>query len=134
MATYTPNYGLHQWVPEDNFQRTDFNTDLSKIDTVLGQKAEASVVNALQTAVGDKSEVVFGSCIGEVPIVLGFQAKAVIVATYGGTNKGQPEYGFAQIALADVPSEHLTITETGFVPAGNLVGWTTKPANFIAFR
>ncbi|MBM6927452.1 hypothetical protein [Pseudoflavonifractor phocaeensis] len=35
MATYTANYGLHQWVPEDVFVRTDFNTDLSKIDAGL---------------------------------------------------------------------------------------------------
>ena len=35
MATYTPNYGLHQWAPEDNFLRTDFNTDFLKIDTAL---------------------------------------------------------------------------------------------------
>lgn len=36
MATYTPNYGLHQWVPEDTFLRTDFNEDFQKIDTALG--------------------------------------------------------------------------------------------------
>ena len=35
MATYTPNYGLHQWVPEDQFLRTDFNEDFKKIDTAL---------------------------------------------------------------------------------------------------
>ena len=32
MATYTENYQLHQWVPEDDFLRTDFNTDFQKID------------------------------------------------------------------------------------------------------
>lgn len=37
MATYTEHYGLHQWLPEDNFLRTDFNTDLEKIDTALGE-------------------------------------------------------------------------------------------------
>ena len=35
MATYTPNYQLHQWIPEDKFLRTDFNEDFSKIDTAL---------------------------------------------------------------------------------------------------
>lgn len=39
MATYTPNYGLHQWVPEDKFLRTDFNEDFSKIDTALAGQA-----------------------------------------------------------------------------------------------
>ena len=35
MATYTANYQLHQWVPEDQFRRTDFNQDFQKIDTAL---------------------------------------------------------------------------------------------------
>lgn len=35
MATYTTNYGLHQWVPEDDFLRTDFNTDFQKIDSAI---------------------------------------------------------------------------------------------------
>ena len=37
MAIYTPNYGLHQWVPEDQFRREEFNEDFKKIDTKLGQ-------------------------------------------------------------------------------------------------
>ena len=35
MATFTPNYGLHQWVPEDQFLRTDFNEDFQKIDAAI---------------------------------------------------------------------------------------------------
>lgn len=35
MASYTQHYQLHQWEPNDNFLRTDFNTDLEKIDTAL---------------------------------------------------------------------------------------------------
>lgn len=42
MANFTPNYQLHQWEPEDPFLRTDFNADLSKIDTTLGELAEAA--------------------------------------------------------------------------------------------
>lgn len=41
MATKTANYGLHQWVPEDNFLRTDFNEDFLLID---------SAVHGVQTA------------------------------------------------------------------------------------
>ena len=37
MATYTENYQLHQWVPEDDFLRTDFNEDFAKIDAALGE-------------------------------------------------------------------------------------------------
>nr|WP_317326476.1 hypothetical protein [uncultured Flavonifractor sp.] len=42
MANYTPNYQLHQWTPEDKFLRTDFNEDLNKIDTALGEAAAAA--------------------------------------------------------------------------------------------
>lgn len=42
MASYTKHYHLHQWMPEDAFLRTDFNTDLSAIDQALGELAEAA--------------------------------------------------------------------------------------------
>ena len=48
MSRSTPNYQLHQWDPEDNFLRTDFNTDLSKIDTALAGKADNSDITDLQ--------------------------------------------------------------------------------------
>ena len=35
MANYTQHYQLHQWVPEDDFLRTDFNEDFKKIDTAI---------------------------------------------------------------------------------------------------
>ena len=47
MANYTPNYGLHQWEPGDNFLRTDFNQDFAKIDTAI---------KALETATDAKVE------------------------------------------------------------------------------
>ena len=39
MADYTEHYQLHQWVPTDDFLRTDFNTDFANIDAALGEKA-----------------------------------------------------------------------------------------------
>ena len=51
MAGYTPNYGLHQWVPEDDFLRTDFNQDFAKIDAALKQIADAAET-------GDRKSVV----------------------------------------------------------------------------
>lgn len=36
MAQYTSNIGLHQWEPEDNFLRTEFNQDFAKIDAAFG--------------------------------------------------------------------------------------------------
>ena len=55
MATYTSNYQLHQWVPEDDFLRTDFNTDFQKIDAALAgleaNKAAQSNLAALQSSI-----------------------------------------------------------------------------------
>ena len=75
MATYTSNYQLHQWVPSDNFLRTDFNTDFQKIDAALAAlnsgKASAgtvsslqSAVSSLQSAMGGKLELRSGSYSG----------------------------------------------------------------------
>ena len=52
MANYTPNYQLHQWAPEDKFLRTDFNEDLNKIDTALGDSATKTA--ALEAAVNKR--------------------------------------------------------------------------------
>ena len=48
MADYTEHYQLHQWEPEDSFLRTDFNEDLQKIDTTLGELAEAAAQVAMR--------------------------------------------------------------------------------------
>ena len=57
MATYTPNYGLHQWVPEDQFLRTDFNEDFKKIDTALGDAKQNNI--ALTQALSNMSYSVY---------------------------------------------------------------------------
>ena len=41
MASYTTNYQLHQWVPGDDFLRTDFNEDFAKIDAGIKSAADA---------------------------------------------------------------------------------------------
>ena len=64
MATYTSNYQLHQWVPSDNFLRTDFNTDFQKIDAALAAlnsgKAGAGTVSSLQSAVSSLQSAMDG--------------------------------------------------------------------------
>lgn len=45
MATFTPNYGLHQWVPEDKFTRADFNQDFAALDTALGRTERGMEAN-----------------------------------------------------------------------------------------
>lgn len=72
MASYTEHYGLHQWAPEDDFLRTDFNTDFQKIDT----------------AIAEKPEFVFGTYTGDGTarrhIELGFRPKSVMVVGSSG--------------------------------------------------
>ena len=48
MATFTEHLGLHQWVAEDNFLRTDFNADLLAIDQAVHQ-AQTSLDGRIDT-------------------------------------------------------------------------------------
>ena len=78
MASYTEHYQLHQWVPEDDFLRTDFNEDFAKIDAAIKSEAEAAA-----EALAGKAEIVKGSYIGSggsKTISLGFKPQAVLVA------------------------------------------------------
>ncbi len=94
MSTKTSNYQLHQWEPNDQFLREDFNTDFAKIDagikhaydhagevesnltaqltstrntlnTAIGKKADQTALTALQNVVNGKLEVVVGSYTGK---------------------------------------------------------------------
>ena len=97
MATYTANYGLHQWVPGDNFLRTDFNTDFQKIDAgIKAAKATADV----------KAEIVTGTYTGDGTqnrlINLGFQPRGVLVETRSG-QRGSNTQILAGLALPGAP-------------------------------
>ena len=76
MATYTTNYQLHQWVPEDDFLRTDFNTDFQKIDEALA---------GLQTALDGKCQLKRGNFNGNGGssrlVITGPTPEAVILST-----------------------------------------------------
>ena len=76
MATYTENYQLHQWVPEDDFLRTDFNTDFQKIDEALA---------GLQTALDGKCQLKRGNFNGNGGssrlVITGPTPQAVILST-----------------------------------------------------
>ena len=110
MATYTPNYGLHQWAATDSFLRTDFNTDLSKIDTALK--------NVSQQTDG-KCRFVGGFYQGDDTetrtISLGFTPSLVFLETKHGMRTniqyGDPSGG---IFLPDVATPGGAIVEGGF--------------------
>jgi len=93
MSTKTSNYQLHQWEPNDQFLREDFNADFAKIDAgiknaydhagtvesnlttqltsaknilnaAISKKADTTALSALQNVVNGKLEVVVGSYTG----------------------------------------------------------------------
>ncbi len=110
MANYTQHYRLHQWEPNDNFLRTDFNTDLEKIDTAL---------DTLQTALEGKSGFVSGSYAGDGAesrsFNLGFAPTALLLETSTGA-RGNGINAIAGLALPglSVHDGAITLTETGF--------------------
>ena len=131
MATYTPNYGLHQWESSDDFLRTDFNTDLSKIDTALG---------ALQSETAEKIGIVLGSYRGDYTenrfISLGFTPVAVILEQDDGSRDG---YGHGGLAFAGHPSctTGIVITEGGFTVTYSDDAYTNNQSSsfyYMAFR
>ena len=95
MATYTANYQLHQWVPEDNFLRTDFNQDFQKIDAALAGLEAGKVgpealeplksdIASVRSIANGRARVVVGSYTGDGvyprQISLGGPVKAVFLA------------------------------------------------------
>ena len=125
MASYTSNYQLHQWVPEDDFLRTDFNTDFQKIDTAI--KAVKNQADGLNSS---KAEIVTGSYTGDGAatrtVTLGFRPTAVLLENRMGA-RGSSSVIQAGLALWDAPlytvsggvpnPSALEITATGFTAA-----------------
>lgn len=110
MANYTQHYQLHQWEPTDDFLRTDFNTDLEKIDDALGEKS--GIVTGSYTGNDAESQ----------SISLGFHPQAVLVLEntgLAGTGGGTYSQVYGGLALRDKPVEvakttALQINDTGF--------------------
>lgn len=90
MASYTANYGLHQWEAADDFLRTDFNTDFQKIDEALGAaytlaESRADLVTGTYTGDGQASRTI---SLGFTPVwFLSFDSaghSAIQGSCYGG--------------------------------------------------
>lgn len=106
MANYTQHYQLHQWEPNDNFLRTDFNADFEKIDTALGGKIEC----VTGTYGGDGRDNRF--------LDLGRTPSAVILCD-NNSIMVDSSYTYGGIALDGFPATGLTITEGGFTVRQN---------------
>lgn len=134
MADYTQHYQLHQWVPEDNFLRTDFNADFEKIDTVLSLKNGA----VFGTFVGDNTP--------QRKIELGFTPLAVLLlGQYPTIERNESVYG--GLALPGKPAlvnrdggvDALGITSGGFLVYYEYSSYGSRATNsgtkfYIAFR
>ena len=106
MASYTTNYGLHQWVSGDDFLRTDFNTDFQKLD------------NALAGLEAGKTKAVWGQYTGDGAssrlISLGFTPALVVVTNQEGLIT-QSSYVYGGIAVTGSASSGVEIAENGFL-------------------
>ncbi len=109
MSTKTSNYQLHQWEPNDQFLREDFNTDFAKIDagikhaydhagevesnltaqltstrntlnTAIGKKADQTALTALQTTVNTKATT---AALNALQTVVSGKTE-VVLGTYTG--------------------------------------------------
>ena len=142
MASYTSNYQLHQWVPEDDFLRTDFNTDFQKIDTAIrAAKAQA------EGLASSKAEIVTGSYTGDGAairtVTLGFRPTAVLLENQMGS-RGSSSSIHAGLALRNAPlytvsggvpnPPVLEITAAGFAAANGGATGGTLNLNGTAYR
>ena len=110
----TQNYQLHQWEATDDFLRTEFNENFTKLDEAVAAEvaARASAVN----------EVVTGSYTGDGTkgraVALGFRPKAVLVISSDGRlNATYGYYGGLAVTggpVAVKDNEVIALTATGF--------------------
>jgi len=111
MSTKTSNYQLHQWEPNDQFLREDFNADFAKIDagiknaydhagevesnlsaqltsaknvlnTAIGKKADQTALTALQNTVNTKATT---AALNSLQTVVAGKCE-VVVGKYAGND------------------------------------------------
>ena len=124
MATYTANYQLHQWVPKDQFRRTDFNTDFQKIDaalaglkTLVDGKAGTAALEAVRALAEGRTRAILGGYVGDGnsprEINVGAVPEGVFLIT--------PTAGYFSLFTGGTVNQ-LTVTSTGFrVESGSLL-------------
>lgn len=133
MATYTANYGLHQWVPEDDFLRTDFNTDFQKIDTAIktteeglrgeltsqASRLDGALASVQQTLRGELSTQV--SRLDKALSALDAEKGAWVSGSYTG-NQDVVQYNqeapYQTIALGFTPKAVLIMNANTYVYGG----------------
>ena len=106
--TKTTNYQLNQWAKSDRIMMEDFNADNAKIDAALKANADAMprIIHGSYTGDGETSQF----------IPLAAQPQVLIVTSGGRTSQGNIMYG--GVVFPTVPSESVTLGETGFTARG----------------
>lgn len=102
MATNrTEQYGLHLWEPGDDFLREEFNENTLAVEAALGEKVE----------------VVFGSYTGDNTanrvISLGFTPKCVILVNHSGQIYAGADIG-GGVFFPEMSLTNFTIVDGGF--------------------
>ena len=127
MANYTPNYQLHQWEPEDKFLRTDFNQDLSKIDTALGTLSATATELGEELHLRGNCQICFQTYAGtgtsgnSKPNTLTFPGKPLVLLVRDNSADGR-----FIMALQGALVAHTTVFSGNWVTmswSGNSVGW-----------
>ena len=111
-SSQTANYKLNQWAASDQFLRTEFNADNSKIDAAL---------KALNTVSGGKAELVFGSYVGndatDRTISLGFTPRAMLLLNSSGATTNS-RITFGGLAMTGKPVVLMSFTILELVSGG----------------
>lgn len=126
MGTLTEHYGLHQWEPEDDFLRTDFNEDNVKIEEALTTLAagQFKIVTGTYTGTGNS----YGT---NQTINLGFRPKVVVLDNHMGI-RNSGTYGGVFFDGAPLNSDAAKITNDGFSVQWNCND-SAKTYHYIAF-
>ena len=106
--TKTTNYQLPKWEKTDRIQMSDFNDMTATLDAALKANADAMprILHGSYTGDGEASQF----------IPLAAQPQVLIVTSGGRTSQGNIMYG--GVVFPTVPSESVTLGETGFTARG----------------
>ena len=106
--TKTTNYQLPKWEKTDRIQMKDFNDMTATLDAALKANADAMprILHGSYTGDGEASQF----------IPLAAQPQVLIVTSGGRTSQGNIMYG--GVVFPTVPSESVTLGETGFTARG----------------
>ena len=106
--TKTTNYQLPKWEKTDRIQMKDFNDLTATLDAALKANADAMprILHGSYTGDGEASQF----------IPLAAQPQVLIVTSGGRTSQGNIMYG--GVVFPTVPSESVTLGETGFTARG----------------